>query len=298
MNLSKYRINILLKFTLIFSIILNLVNSVSANNSSEASKKISELNLDIPIFVTLIIFFIYWYFNKNKQQKQFDKFEEKYNEIVTNLDRLNGIDNKLNNLDIIKREIIKQVQETNQKITNSKKELIEFINKRQATEPVNSYSNAGIKPTNHYGFPTSADEQIEHQLDIPSYNSVAVIEHIPQFIETYNLEKKSLADKTIATVVATEESLNRRRLGDEGKLTLENTTQKKYLIVQEDNDFYLVPHAKINIDEYNITTLEALFECIHFTPEYSDFHLIQPAKVSQLDSELWQLDKKGKLEFS
>jgi predicted oxidoreductase (fatty acid repression mutant protein) len=116
-------------------------------------------------------------------------------------------------------------------------------------------------------------------------------------VETYNQDKNSISDKAKAMVAETQTSLNQRRSGSSDIVALENTTQKKYWIIEEDNDYYLVPHAKIKIDEYNKTTLESLFDCTNFTSEYSDFQLVKPAKVSQTDSETWQLEKKGKLDF-
>ena len=121
--------------------------------------------------------------------------------------------------------------------------------------------------------------------------------HIFKLIESYNQDKNSISDKVKAMVRETEASLNQRRSGNSDTVTLENTTQKKFWIIEEDNNYYLILHAKINIDEYNRAILESLFDCTNFTLEYSDFQLIQPAKVFQLSSETWQLDKKGKIEF-
>ena len=140
--------------------------------------------------------------------------------------------------------------------------------------------------------------QIANSFDKYHHNMVAVIEQIPQFVDEYNLDKKSLSNEAISTVDITQSSLNQKRLGHDNKLILENTTRKKYWIVKDNNDYYLIPHAKIRIDEYSTIILESLFECINFYSDYRDFHLIQPAKVSQLDSELWQLERKGRIEFS
>lgn len=45
-------------------------------------------------------------------------------------------------------------------------------------------------------------------------------------VKTYNQDKLFLANKAIATVVETEESLNQRRSGNSDIVTLENTSQK------------------------------------------------------------------------
>jgi hypothetical protein len=286
------------KFMLIFSIIFGLVNSKSASGSTGNLESIdflinlTNLQLDLPIFTTLIILFISWYVNKNQQQKQLNDLVNNQNKILGKLNQLNELDNKFNNLDGIQRQIIKQVQENNQKITDSEISLREHLNKYQVSQSINYRSNADLYSNN------DSYQQFSQQPDEYSLNPIAIVDNIPKFIETYNLDKNSLSVKVIATVAETQESLNQRRSGNSDTVTLENTTQKKYWIVEEDSNYYLIPHAKIKIDEYNIKTLESLFDCINFISEYSDFQFVQPAKVSQLYSESWQLEQKGKLEFS
>ena len=211
--------------------------------------------------------------------------------------QLNKITLKLENSDKLQNKVVKEIEENKQEIINSRIEILAAFENKQSERVVNSNGSTDISLTK-LNSPSFNKEQTEYQLDKHSHNSVAVIEQIPQFVDKYNLDKKSLSDKVIAIVVATQASLDNKRSGKSDLLTLELTTQKKYWIIQEDSDSYLVPHAKIKIDEYNKTTLESLFECINFSLDYTDFHLIEPAKVSQSDSELWQLEKKGKLEFS
>lgn len=309
MNINRYSIINVLKFTLIFSSILGVINSVSASGSGSQTESMNfltilkDLNLDIPIFTTLIILFISWYFNKNQQRKQLSDFAKNQTKILENLDRLNELDRKLNNLDIINREIIKQAKENNQKLTDLEIKLHESLNKQKSNQFINHqipYGNLGLDLNNNSNsdLDKSTNEKLDRQFDTDHSSSTVVVDNIPEFVEKYNEDRHSLSDEVIATVAETQESIAQRRSGNSDTVTLENTPQKKYWIVQEGNDYYLIPHAKIKIDEYNIKTLESLFECIDFTPEYSDFWLIQPATVFQLDSELWQIDKKGKLKFS
>lgn len=247
--------------------------------------------LDLPIFTTSLILLISWYINKNQQQKQLNDLIKNQNKILVKLNQLNEFDNKLSNLDRIQREIIKQVQENNQKITDSEIRLRESFNKQQVNHTINHHSNAGLYSNN------DSYQQFSQQPDKYSLNPIAVVDKIPKFVETYNLDKNSLSNQVVATVAETQESLNQRRSGNSDTVALENTTQKKYWIIEEDNYYYLIPHAKIKIDEYNIKTLESLFSCINFTSNYSNFELVQPAKVSQVSSESWQLEEKGKLNF-
>ncbi len=335
MNINRYTINSLLKFTLTFGIVLSIVNSSSAPASADncktselteeekkdttvskesltttkndlincfvekidlSTKKIQEdfqkeikenltdeklfshknslLFIDLPILATLLLF---WFLTQKKQQEQIDRFTKNQNKILGNFSQFNEITNKLNNLDQINRQIIGKIQDNHQKIIDSEARLHELLSEQQFSKSVN-----------HHNSLTS---------DISNLSSIAIVDQILQFVETYNQDKNLSPDRIITTVKSTQENVEQRRTGNIDIVTLENTTQKKYWIIKEDNDHYLVPHAKIKIDEYNRTTLESLFDCTNFTSEYSDFQLVKPAKVSQLSSQTWQLEEKGKLNF-
>ena len=250
--------------------------------------------IDLPILALLLTL---WFLDRKEQKQKFDHLINGQIKIDRKLKQLDKITLKLEDLDKLQNKIAKDIEQNKQVIIDSRIKLLAAFEKKQSKRSVNSNGNTDIRSNNYHNVSDFNKEPAEHQLDKHSHNQVAVIEKIPQFVDTYNLDKKFLSDEVIATVSATETSLNERRLGKSDILTLEPTTQKKYWIVQED-DYYLVPHAKIKIDEYNKTTLESLFECINFSSDYEDFHLIEPAKVSLLESELWQLEKKGKLEFS
>ena len=276
--------------------------SQSSNTEIPASQEFLTLKnilllfaiIDLPVIALLLTL---WFLDRKEQKQKFDNLVSKQNIIDRKLKQLETITLKLENSDKFSNKIVKEIENNKQEIINSRIELRTAFEKKQS-ERLNSNGRTDIYSNNSHNFSTFTKEQTESQLDKLSHNPVAVIEQIPQFVDKYNLDKKSLSEGVIATVVATQASLDDKRLGKIDKLTLESTAQKKYLVVQEDSDFYLVPHAKINIEEHNIKTLESLFECINFSSDYTDFHLIQPAKVSQVEPELWQLDKKGKLEFS
>ena len=276
--------------------------SQSINNEVPASQELFTIKnilllfaiIDLPILALLLTL---WFLDRKEQKQKFDHLINGQIKIDRKLKQLDKITLKLEDLDKLQNKIAKDIEQNKQVIIDSRIKLLAAFEKKQSKRSVNSNGNTDIRSNNYHNVSDFNKEPAEHQLDKHSHNQVAVIEKIPQFVDTYNLDKKFLSDEVIATVSATETSLNERRLGKSDILTLEPTTQKKYWIVQED-DYYLVPHAKIKIDEYNKTTLESLFECINFSSDYEDFHLIEPAKVSLLESELWQLEKKGKLEFS
>lgn len=245
------------------------------NKNSESFLILDSLvYIDLPIVLILLLL---WYLNKNQQQQLFTQIDEKQDQLLGKLNKLKELDSKLNNLDKIKREIIKEIQENNPKNTNSEIRLFELLSKQQFNQSAN-HNNSLMSDTSHL-------------------NSIAIIDKISQFVETYNQDKKLSPERIIATVKSTQENVEQRRTGNIDTVTLETTTQKKYWIIEEDNDYYLIPHAKIRIDEHNKTTLESLFDCTNFTSEYSDFQLVKPAKVSKLSSETWQLEEKGQLNF-
>jgi hypothetical protein len=301
MNINKYGINGLFKLALIISIFFSVANSLSAQEKEKfqtgskdklSEAKISEqltqskkdldnsliknslIFIDLPILATLLLL---WFLTQNKQQKQIKELTYNQSKILSKFNQLNELDNKLSNLDRTSRQIIEKIQDSNQKSIDSEVRLRELFSKQQFKQSVNYHNNLNS--------------------DTFNLNSTAVVDKITKFIETYNQNKNSLTDKAKAMVAETQASLNQRRSGSSDIVTLENTSQKKYWIIEEDNDYYLVPHAKIKIDEYNRTTLESLFDCTNFTSEYSDFQLVKPAKVSQINSEIWQLEEKGKLDF-
>lgn len=287
--MKKHKLNSLLKLALISSIIFGVVNSVSAKEEKTQKIDIEQINLDIPIFITSLSFFIFWCFNKKQQQKKFSEIEKHQKNVISQFNQLNELNNKFNNLERSNRQIIEKIQENNQKIIDSATRLHESINKQQVNHFISDRNNSDFNSnTNFYSLNS----------DTSNLNSIAIVDKILQFVETYNRDRNSISDQVKAMVAETQASINQRRLGNRDTVTLENTSKKKYWIIEEDNEHYLIPHAKIKIDEHNRTTLESLFDCTNFTSEYSDFQLVKPARVSQTNLETWQLETKGELEFS
>ena len=120
---------------------------------------------------------------------------------------------------------------------------------------------------------------------------------IPHFVEPYNRDKNLFDERAISTVIETQESVENRLAGFSKAIFLSNTNRGKYWIVEENGQYFLVPHAKININEHNKYTIENLFDYDESNSSFYDFRLLQPAKIVKTNSELWQLQEKGKLEF-
>ncbi|BAZ43695.1 hypothetical protein NIES4102_06960 [Chondrocystis sp. NIES-4102] len=146
--------------------------------------------------------------------------------------------------------------------------------------------------------------QVDNLQDNNSFikNDISVLQNneiqLPQFVQQYNMDKNIFCENVISTVLETQESVDNRLAGRGELIFFSNTNKGKYWIVKESENYYLVPHAKISINEHTKRyTLANLFECNECNSEDYSFKLIQAAKVLKVNSDLWQLEKKGKLEF-
>ena len=186
------------------------------------------------------------------------------------------LDNKITQFEIQSEISEKVYQRDKQDWLTEKKILNEQI---QKTDVLQSQLNNLIN-------------QSDHTENFNSDNSVQ------QFTELYNQHKNSFNEFVIATVIETQESMENRLAGRSETVFLSSISKGNYWIVEENNNSYLVPHAKISINEHNKRyTIENLFECNESSSGDYSFQLIQPAKVLKLNSELWQLERKGKIEF-
>ncbi len=129
-------------------------------------------------------------------------------------------------------------------------------------------------------------------------NDNNALNNIPQFLRDYNHDKNLLLGKAIATVSETAESISNRRDARDIPVQLEvKASRGSYWIINEEGINYLVPTIDIKFNEFNLDTLQALFEYDNSCNNSYEFQLIKPAKVSQISSKTWQIEKKGKLYF-
>lgn len=78
-----------------------------------------------------------------------------------------------------------------------------------------------------------------------------------------------------------------------------NANGNYWVLFTEDSIHWLFPKARRQINQYEYTTLESIFDCQGYQPEGSRSFLVHsPATVSkQSNGEVWMLEKKGRLEF-
>ncbi|ELP57070.1 hypothetical protein O53_1682 [Microcystis aeruginosa TAIHU98] len=100
-------------------------------------------------------------------------------------------------------------------------------------------------------------------------------------------------------VSPTEESLANRRMGGSEPIVLENKRRGYYEVYLNGNYHCLVPSQNFRINQNNYKSVEDLFECQNYDPNYSDsYTVIRPAVVYPLaGGQTWQLQQRGVLRF-
>ena len=100
-------------------------------------------------------------------------------------------------------------------------------------------------------------------------------------------------------VSPTEESLANRRMGGSEPIVLENKRRGSYEVYLDGNYHCLVPSQNFRINQNNHKSVEDLFECQNYDPNYSDsYTVILPAVVYPLaGGQTWQLQQRGVLRF-
>ena len=104
---------------------------------------------------------------------------------------------------------------------------------------------------------------------------------------------------SLIEVSPTEESLANRRMGGSEPIVLENKRRGSYEVYLDENYHCLVPSQNFRINQNNYKSVEDLFECQNYDPNYSDsYTVILPAVVYPLTGgQTWQLQQRGVLRF-
>jgi hypothetical protein len=104
---------------------------------------------------------------------------------------------------------------------------------------------------------------------------------------------------SLIEVYPTEESLANRLRGSREPTILENKRRGIYGVYLDGNYHCLVPSQNFRINQNNYKSVEDLFECQNYDPNYSDsYTVIRPAVVYPLaGGQAWQLQQRGVLRF-
>lgn len=112
----------------------------------------------------------------------------------------------------------------------------------------------------------------------------------------YSLIKKG--ELEVIKVTVPQETVEKIRGGTNSELKFVNDRKGNYWIVNWKEFYCLIPKEKTYINQYQHGNFQRIFECKNYYEDYSEFKLIKPATVIKNNDETWQLDTKGKIEFS
>jgi hypothetical protein len=114
-----------------------------------------------------------------------------------------------------------------------------------------------------------------------------------------NSDERDSPSSSLIEVYPTEESLANRLRGSSEPTILGNKRRGIYGVYLDGNYHYLVPSQNFRINQNNYKSVEDLFECQNYDPNYSDrYTVISPAVVYPLaGGQTWQLQQRGVLRF-
>ncbi|MGK7874393.1 MAG: hypothetical protein AB4426_14090, partial [Xenococcaceae cyanobacterium] len=126
-----------------------------------------------------------------------------------------------------------------------------------------------------------------HESSLPDDDLVAI----------YNNKHNLLAVKTIK-VLSTKESIEKRLLGYDYPVILEEVSNGNYWIVTDKGSDYMMPKKNLIINKPRYETVQELFELSGYQSRQSNkFDLIKLARVTPMSGDQWELLEKGKLRF-
>jgi ribosomal protein L37E len=232
--------------------------------------------------------------NELQSQSQIEKLEQTIMSIPSQVANL--IEGKIctqpafpnNNL------VESQLQQINHNLATLFTEIKEIKTNLNSNHQGNSSNSNTPTPERSTGY------EVKQNYEIVPENEPDAFSDSP-WVKSYNQDPESLSQYA-TEVSVTEENINQRRLGTNQPVILENSRRGKgnyWILPKSNTEFYLVPKAYLKINQYNIATVQTLFECIKEQEgNYnSKFILLQPATVSPVEQEKWQLIKLGILKF-
>ncbi|MGK7877633.1 MAG: hypothetical protein AB4426_31325 [Xenococcaceae cyanobacterium] len=162
----------------------------------------------------------------------------------------------------------------------------------------NPENDSSYKPNNQQNAPVT-----KPNLGVSSGRSSKTARHhessLPDddLVVIHNKKPNLLAGKTIK-VSATKESIEKRRLGYNYPVILEEVSNGNYWIVTDKASDYMIPKKNLIINKPSYETVQELFELSGYQSRQSNkFDLIKPARVTPMSGDKWELMEKGKLRF-
>ncbi|HLO85392.1 MAG TPA: hypothetical protein VK203_10325 [Nostocaceae cyanobacterium] len=122
---------------------------------------------------------------------------------------------------------------------------------------------------------------------------------LERLVNNYNQNPYYLADSSIEVAV-TEESINQHRLDANQPIVVKKVWKGRgsyWVIKANEIEQYLVTKGDIQVTESNLSIIQCVFELEGYIKVTSNYKLVKPAIASRIDSESWQITKRGLLKF-
>jgi len=188
----------------------------------------------------------------------------------------------------------RQMEKTNRSIASIEQRLNELNSLNLSQQSSNIVSKSSSVPYQSNPSPTFSVHNDTYQQDSQVFNSFSAtprtLSDTDQLIQLYNVNPANLQGIGVSE---TEESFNQRRSGLNVAAVLHQASNPSFYIVQ---NLYLVPRPGSKVTTHKLNTIDALFDCQNFSSG-APFQLIEPAIVSPLGNNQWQLSQRGKLKF-
>ena len=116
---------------------------------------------------------------------------------------------------------------------------------------------------------------------------------IQNLLQHYHQNPDDLERRYSIGVSETRESFEKRWSGLNVPIVLEGASNYNFIIVR---NYYLLPKPNSKITQTKLNTIDGLFEYQNFRSG-APFQVIQPAIVTAMEGDRWQVTQKGKLNF-
>ena len=116
---------------------------------------------------------------------------------------------------------------------------------------------------------------------------------IQKLLQYYHQNPDDLERRYSIGVSETRESFEKRWSGLNVPIVLEGASNYNFIIV---SNYYLLPKPNSKITQTKLNTIDGLFEYQNFRSG-APFQVIQPAIVTAMEGDRWQVTQKGKLNF-
>lgn len=119
------------------------------------------------------------------------------------------------------------------------------------------------------------------------------------FINDYNQDSRNFFSRyQVEEVLEEQTNIEGRRSGIVKTVILNLAPRRRgaYWVINQDNQYLVVPSSEAQINEYNLDALSAVFSHNNFNPQYYKIQLIEPAIVQRTTGG-YQLVSRGRIEF-